>query len=93
MVLGILERMAILYLVIINFAAFFMMRSDKKRAKNKLWRISEKYLFLAAAAGGSAGAMAGMRMYRHKTKHIGFVIGLPFLFVLQCFVLLWIIFR
>lgn len=53
-----------------------------KRGKYR-WRVPEKTLFLLALAGGSAGALAGMYVFRHKTKHLKFVIGLPLILILQ----------
>ena len=35
----------ILYLLVINVTAFFLMGADKKRARQNAWRISEKALF------------------------------------------------
>lgn len=50
---------------------------DKKKAQNKKWRIKESTLFLVAAIGGSLGTYAGMELFRHKTKHAKFTLGLP----------------
>lgn len=71
----------ILYLIIINAAAFLLMLTDKYRAQNKLWRIPEAMLLLAAAIGGSFGSLLGMYLVRHKTKHPRFAVGVPFLLV------------
>lgn len=57
------------------------MRSDKKRAIRHLWRISEKALFSCCLLGGSLGIWTGMYVFRHKTKHWYFVIGVPFILV------------
>ena len=46
-------------------------------------RIPEKTLFVTAAVGGSIGAIAGMWILRHKTKHWYFVYGMPVIFLLQ----------
>ena len=46
-------------------------------------RIPEKTLLVTAAIGGSLGAMAGMWIFRHKTKHWYFVYGLPAILLLQ----------
>lgn len=73
----------ILYLVIVNAAAFALMLIDKKKAQKGAWRISEAALMTAAAIGGSIGAIAGMRIFRHKTKHPKFYIGLPVILVLH----------
>ena len=49
-------------------------------------RISEKTLLVTAAIGGSIGSMAGMWIFRHKTKHWYFVYGLPVILLLQLLV-------
>ena len=40
---------------------------DKWKAHRKQWRISEKMLLFLAVIGGSAGALAGMYIFHHKT--------------------------
>lgn len=57
------------YLLLVNLAGFLLMGLDKRRARRGAWRISEKALFLLAVLGGSLGAIAGMRTFRHKTRH------------------------
>ena len=71
------------YLVAVNIAAFALMGIDKKRAINHAWRIPEKTLFLSAILGGSIGAIAGMQVFRHKTKHGKFIFGFPLIALLQ----------
>ena len=79
-----MERYAAYYLAAINLAAFFLMWLDKRQARRKgARRIRERTLFLSALLGGSAGAIAGMRLFRHKTKHRYFVWGMPGILILQ----------
>ena len=80
-----------IYLVVVNLAAFLLYGSDKRRAKRGRWRISEKNLFLAAILGGSIGALAGMRVFRHKTRHWYFRFGIPLILVLQV-LLVWTVY-
>ena len=85
-----MERYAAYYLAAINLAAFVLMWLDKRRARRKgARRVRERTLFLSALLGGSAGAIAGMRLFRHKTKHWYFVWGMPAILVLQL-VLAWL---
>ena len=77
-----------IYLVVINVAALALFGADKRKAKKHAWRISEKALFLSAVLGGSVGALLSMLLFRHKTKHWYFVIGIPLILVIQIF-LLW----
>lgn len=72
-----------LYLLLINAAAFLLMLADKRKARRGAWRIPEKTLLSAAALGGSVGAIAGMYLFRHKTKHPKFYIGLPLILAAQ----------
>ncbi len=56
---------------------------DKRKAKKGSFRIPEATLFSIAIIGGSIGSILGMFLFRHKTKHWYFVIGLPVIFALQ----------
>lgn len=73
----------IIYLIIINIIAFIAMYIDKKRAKMGKWRIKEYTLFILALIGGSIGSIAGMYIFRHKTKKARFVIGFPAILIIQ----------
>jgi len=70
-------------LVIWNLIVFVVYGLDKRKAKRGDWRISEKALLLMAAFMGGTGALFGMRIFRHKTKHLKFKIGVPLLLVLN----------
>ena len=71
------------YLVIINVVTFLIYGIDKRKAVKHKYRISEKTLILMALIGGSIGALIGMKVFRHKIKHLKFVIGVPFILILQ----------
>ena len=72
-----------IYLVFINILAFVLMGADKAKAKRNAWRIPEKTLFLSAILGGSIGAILGMQLFRHKTRHRSFVLGMPAILAAQ----------
>ena len=78
------------YIVILNIVAFVLMYEDKRRAKKKLWRISERTLFTAALLGGSIGGLCGMYFFRHKTKHWYFRLGFPAILCVQVALLVWV---
>ena len=80
----------IIWLVIINLAAFAVFGIDKKRAKKGQWRIPEKTLFLSAILGGSIGAILGMYIFHHKTKHWYFQIGIPAIMIIQIAAVYWL---
>lgn len=73
--------------------AFVLMGADKWKARRDGWRIPEKTLFLSAILGGSVGALAGMYLFRHKTKHLSFTIGMPVILALQIALVLALRFR
>ena len=72
-----------IYLLLVNAAAFLAFGEDKRRAKGREWRIPEATLMGLAAAGGSLGALAGMRFFHHKTRHRKFTAGVPALLIAQ----------
>ena len=81
-----LIKLLTIYLLIINAAGFLLMLVDKMCAKRNLWRISEATLFLIAAIGGSIGSLCGMYLFRHKTKHFHFILGMPLILAIQVMV-------
>ena len=72
-----------LYLILINAYGFLLMLVDKRKAIKQRRRIPERTLMGAAALGGSVGSIAGMYLFRHKTKHLKFILGLPLILGLQ----------
>lgn len=82
-----MDELLYFYLAVMNVAAFVMMGADKRRARKGRWRIPEKALFAAALAGGSAGAVLGMQIFRHKTRHWYFVWGMPAILAVQLLLL------
>ncbi|MBQ3544527.1 MAG: DUF1294 domain-containing protein [Lachnospiraceae bacterium] len=80
----------IVYLVIVNVVAFALMGIDKRKAIKNKYRIPEKVLFMSAILLGSIGANLGMQVFRHKTKHMSFVIGMPIIFLAQVAIFMFI---
>lgn len=80
-----------IYLVIINAISFILMLVDKYKARKNLWRIPEATLMGFAAAGGSIGALAGMYLVRHKTKHLKFTVGIPIFLFAHILIAIWLI--
>ena len=89
----------IYYVAAINIIALVMMGIDKsiaiKNGKKKNTcsknskessRIPEATLIMLAVMLGSVGAFLGMQIFRHKTKHLKFTIGVPLCFVLNCII-------
>lgn len=78
-----MTRLILLYLLLINAAAFLLMLADKQKARKNLWRIPESTLMLSAVLGGSVGSLLGMYAFRHKTRHLKFTVGIPLILALQ----------
>ncbi len=71
------------YLCAVNVLTFSLMGIDKRLARQRRRRISERTLFLFPLLGGAAGGCAGMFLVRHKTQHWYFRYGFPALLLLQ----------
>lgn len=79
------------WLVLMNVITFAVFGLDKWKAKRKVKnasvrRVPEKTLLLLAALGGSIGALLGMKVWRHKTLHTVFRLGVPLILALQILV-------
>ena len=66
---------------------------DKWKAKNFRYRIPEKTLLLIAILGGSIGSFIGMQIFRHKTKHARFAIGIPAIILIQVAIIVYIVIK
>ena len=86
-----MEKYILLWLAGINLLALVLCGIDKWKARRDRWRIPEKTLFLSAILGGSVGLLVGMYLFRHKTKHKSFTIGVPTIFVLQLSLAAWLL--
>lgn len=80
------------YLIAINLIAFLAFGIDKRKAQKGAWRIKEATLLGLAVIGGSIGALLGMKVFRHKTKHKKFTVGVPAIFLLQAALTVWLFF-
>ncbi len=81
------------YLAAVNLVAFTVYGVDKAKARRGAWRIPEKTLFLLPLLGGSVGALLGMLVFRHKTKHWYFVWGIPLILLAQIALAVWVYFK
>ena len=80
----------LVWLAVINLLTFIVYGADKRRARKGKWRVPEKTLFLLPLLGGSIGALLGMRVFHHKTKHWYFVRGIPAILLAQIALAVWI---
>lgn len=81
------------YLVLMNLAAFALYALDKRRAQRRMWRVPEATLLLAAALGGSLGALLGIHLLRHKTKYLKFTVLVPLFFCVHAAVFSYLFWR
>lgn len=71
------------YLLVINIGSFLLFGIDKWKATYNKWRIRESTLIGIAVIGGSIGSIFGVYMFRHKTRHLKFTLGLPLILIVQ----------
>ena len=75
----------IAYLIVISIISMIICIYDKVISKKndvKL-RIPEKVLLLFSALGGSVAMFITMLIFRHKTKHVKFMLGIPIIMLVQ----------
>lgn len=69
----------VLVVAVINLLGLSVMGWDKWCARKHRRRVPERRLWTIALVSGSWGVWAGMLLFRHKTQHLNFVVGLPLL--------------
>ena len=79
-------------LLTLNLLTFIIYGIDKFKAKKAKWRIPESTLLLLAVFGGSIGAWLGLQVWRHKTQHKKFFIGIPMILTLQVIATIYILY-
>ena len=78
------------WLLGVNAATMLVFESDKRRAQQGLRRVRESTLLWLALLGGSPGALAARRIYRHKTRKQPFSAKLYIICVLQVVLVVWL---
>ena len=76
-------RELVYYLIGINVLTFLVYGADKWKARRNKWRIPEDTLIWLAIVGGSVGALLGIYLFRHKTQHKKFQLGVPIILFAQ----------
>lgn len=79
------------YLIGINVLTFLLYGIDKWKAQKGKWRIPEETLIWLAIVGGSIGALLGMYLFRHKTKHKKFTLGIPVIILAQAVIVYFLL--
>lgn len=75
------------YYLVLTTSAFLIWGFDKYRAKMGQWRIPERVLLTLVIIGGAFGALAGMLLFRHKTRKIQFWIFVGIACVIHGYIL------
>lgn len=83
----------ITYLLVINLIGFIVMFIDKRKAVKGSWRIPEKTLLFIALLGGSIGTIAGMYLFKHKTKKLRFTIGFPVILLTEIIISIYLLIK
>lgn len=86
-----IKTLLTIYLLIVNIVGFIMSAADKSAAKKHKWRVPEKNLFAVSLLGGAVGTYISMLLFRHKTKHKRFMIGIPLIILAQIFLFAFLI--
>jgi uncharacterized membrane protein YsdA (DUF1294 family) len=75
-------------LSVVTFALYGL---DKRRAIAGGWRVPERVLHGLTLAGGVPGGWVGRAIFRHKTRHLSFLIVLICATLLHAFIAWWLI--
>lgn len=86
-----MDKFFLYYLLTANLIGLFACGMDKYKAKKQKWRIPERTIFTIALFGGGLGIWAGMYLFRHKTRHWYFVVGIPLIALVECALLIWLL--
>lgn len=71
------------YFIFINILGCINMGLDKHKAKKGKWRTSEWHLMVPGILGGILGVLAGMKIFRHKTRKTSFQVPVVGIFILN----------
>ena len=86
-------KYALLFYLVMTAVAFVLYGTDKRKAKKHRWRTPESVLLGCGLAGGFLGALIGMKVFRHKTRHLYFwginVFSAALHVALFCYLFFW----
>ena len=78
----VVQKLLLLYFVLINIAAFILFTFDKFRSRVNARRVSERNLHTISMYGGFIGATLSMIIFRHKVKKFSFLLQHIFIIIL-----------
>ena len=64
-----MRSIVLLFFAVMSCVSFFAYAIDKRKARRNRWRISKSMLLTLGFLGGSVGAILGMKLFHHKTRH------------------------
>lgn len=76
---------------LMNVTGFAAVMVDKYKARKRKWRIPERNFFILSALGGGPGVYTGLLIFRHKTRHRSFMLGIPLIILIQVLVVYFIL--
>ncbi len=82
-VLGSRVLTVLIFVMFMTWLGYYIMKVDKRYAKEDKRRVRERTLLLIALVGGSLGMYIGMYKFKHKTLHKKFTIGVPVIMLIQ----------
>ncbi len=88
-----LSDISVIYCLVVNMLTFTMFGVDKWKAVHDRWRIREFTLIGFSVIGGAAGGLAGMYIFRHKTRKPYFKFGIPMILFVQIAFAIWLYLR
>lgn len=77
------QKLLPLYYAAINLIAAAAFIADKYFAAARRRRVPERLLLFLAFIGGGAGAFFAMTVFRHKTRHLKFMLLVPLFIILH----------
>ncbi|PCJ29976.1 MAG: cold-shock protein [Gammaproteobacteria bacterium] len=75
---------------VMSLLCYYLYSKDKKAARNRTWRVSEKTLHLTALLGGWPGSIIAQTRLRHKTQKTSFRIVFWLTLLLNISFLIWL---
>lgn len=70
-------------LILANFISCILVYVDKQKSIGNTERVPEISFFIWSVFFASLGVLAGMYLFRHKTRKLSFVFGIGLLFLEQ----------
>ena len=77
------QKLLPLYYAAINLIAAAAFIADKHLAAARRRRVLERLRLFLAFIGGGAGAFFAMTVFRHKTRHLKFMLLVPLFIILH----------